>query len=349
MIQNISLQNITKYTECTIQLPGYEEPFVLLSVDRDSYAVGLVTHNSVNFDQKYGGLHSISIGKSCAIAESIYFMTNPNHDYSSVIQGSAEFLPPPPQDTHSVGACESFNIKRKGTIIVQNDVWIGRASTVMAGVTLHNGCVVGTGSVVTKDVPPYAIVGGNPARIIKYRFDEETINGMQKIAWWDWSLSVLEERRNDFLLAPDAFVRKYLPEAEAKLKDVKPFMSANGHKIVLFIPDLNATHPLYEHVLEEYFIKSRPNIELLVYVPKELSGKSLTDKLFDIFKKYENRDSYVTLQTGADIDERSLFLCADYFVTTRDRQTVYRSCLSDMFGTKLLYGTDYPCIPSDLI
>ena len=84
----------------------------------------------------------------------------------------------------------------------------------MAGVTLHNGCVVAAGTVVTKDVPPYAIVGGNPAKVIRYRFDDNIIDGLQKIAWWDWSSEVKEKRREDFLLPVEQFVQKYLPETD---------------------------------------------------------------------------------------------------------------------------------------
>ena len=80
----------------------------------------------------------------------------------------------------------SIQNKKKTSIVIQNDVWIGQAVTIYGGVTIHNGAVVAGNSVVTKDVPPYAIVGGNPARVIKYRFDEETIKKLLKIEWWYW-------------------------------------------------------------------------------------------------------------------------------------------------------------------
>lgn len=75
----------------------------------------------------------------------------------------------------------------KGDIIIENDVWIGAKSTIMGGVKIHNGAVIGANSVVTKDVPPYAIVVGNPGKIIKYRFTEEQIEKLLKISWWNWS------------------------------------------------------------------------------------------------------------------------------------------------------------------
>jgi acetyltransferase-like isoleucine patch superfamily enzyme len=70
--------------------------------------------------------------------------------------------------------------------LVENDVWIGTNVTLARGIRLGNGCVVAANSVVTKDVPPYAIVGGNPAKIIRYRFDEDTIAGLLEIAWWNF-------------------------------------------------------------------------------------------------------------------------------------------------------------------
>lgn len=74
----------------------------------------------------------------------------------------------------------------KGDIIVGNDVWIGYEAVILAGVTIGDGAIIGTRSLVTKDVPPYTIVGGVPARPIRKRFSEETIHDLLEIKWWDW-------------------------------------------------------------------------------------------------------------------------------------------------------------------
>lgn len=73
------------------------------------------------------------------------------------------------------------------TVIIGNDVWIGQRAMVMGGVTIGDGAVVGAGAIVTKDVPPYAIVGGIPAKVIKYRFDEPTIKTLLNSQWWNKS------------------------------------------------------------------------------------------------------------------------------------------------------------------
>lgn len=83
----------------------------------------------------------------------------------------------------------------KGDVIIGNDVWIGFGVTILSGVTIGDGAVVGSCAVVTKDVPPYGIVAGNPAKLIRKRFDEETIERFLKLAWWNWS----DEKINRFV------------------------------------------------------------------------------------------------------------------------------------------------------
>lgn len=78
-------------------------------------------------------------------------------------------------------------------IIIENDVWIATNVKILQGVTVGNGAAIATESVVTKNVPPYAFVGGNPARIIRYRFSEDQIKSLLKIAWWNWDDGKIKE------------------------------------------------------------------------------------------------------------------------------------------------------------
>lgn len=82
--------------------------------------------------------------------------------------------------------------KAKDTIVA-NDVWFGHESTIMPGVTIGSGAIIGTRAVVTKDVPAYSIVAGNPARVVKFRFEEAVIDKLLSIAWWDWPIDLIEQ------------------------------------------------------------------------------------------------------------------------------------------------------------
>lgn len=88
--------------------------------------------------------------------------------------------------------------KQEFTVDIGNDVWIGSGVKIMEGVTIGDGAVVAAGAVVTKDVPPYAIVGGVPARLIKYRFDEETIRRLLELKWWEKDQVWIKDHADDF-------------------------------------------------------------------------------------------------------------------------------------------------------
>lgn len=83
--------------------------------------------------------------------------------------------------------------KSKGDVIIGNDVWIASGATIMSGVTICDGAIIGAHSIVTKDIPPYAIVAGNPAKIIRFRFEQEVIEALLQIKWWDWDISLIED------------------------------------------------------------------------------------------------------------------------------------------------------------
>ena len=87
----------------------------------------------------------------------------------------------------------------KGDIIIGNDVWIGMNATILSGVTIGDGAVIGANSLVTNDVEPYMIVGGNPAKPIRKRFDQQTIDRLLRIKWWDWDIEKIKRNVPDLL------------------------------------------------------------------------------------------------------------------------------------------------------
>ena len=95
---------------------------------------------------------------------------------------------------------------------IGNDVWIGRNVIIKGGVKIGDGAIIGMGAVVTKDVPPYAVVGGVPARIIRYRFDEATVKELLDIKWWNWDIKTINDRKNEFANI-DLFIKKYAKDS----------------------------------------------------------------------------------------------------------------------------------------
>ena len=131
------------------------------------------------------------IGKFCSIACGTKFLFNcANHTLKSL---STYTFPLFYEDWNLEKSNVSDAWDNKGDIIIGNDVWIGYEAVIMAGVHIGNGAVIASWAVVTKDVPPYTIVGGTPAREIRKRFDEQTIARLQELQWWDWSVEKISE------------------------------------------------------------------------------------------------------------------------------------------------------------
>lgn len=103
---------------------------------------------------------------------------------------------------------ENSPLRNNRPVVIGNDVWIGGNVVILPGVHIGDGAVLAAGAVVTKDVEPYAIVGGVPAKVIKYRFDENTIDKFLKIKWWDWDIEEIE-KNIELFYQPEAFIRTY--------------------------------------------------------------------------------------------------------------------------------------------
>jgi len=89
-----------------------------------------------------------------------------------------------------------MNAVSKGDTVIGNDVWFGNSSTIMPGIKIGHGAIIGTNALVTKNIEPYSVVGGNPATLIRKRFDEQTIDFLMQLAWWNWSIEKITENLN---------------------------------------------------------------------------------------------------------------------------------------------------------
>ena len=151
-------------------------------------SVGKYTYGRIDA-QISSNLYKLVIGDFCSIADNVKFILGSDHRYTCL----SSF----PFNTRIVKDMNILDAIGKGNIIIDDDVWIGYGATIMSGVHIGQGAVVAAGAVVTKDVPPYAIVGGVPAKVIKYRFEPEMIEELLKIDYSKLTKEDIEKHIND--------------------------------------------------------------------------------------------------------------------------------------------------------
>jgi acetyltransferase-like isoleucine patch superfamily enzyme len=148
--------------------------------------VGEHTYGRVNIFFDPFSKTQIRIGKFCSIAENVTILNGSNHnvDWVSTYPFRVIFdMKGKHQDGHPA---------TKGDVDIGNDVWIGQGVTIYSGVTIGDGAVLAGNAVVVIDVPPYAIVGGSPAKLIKMRFEEEQVKALLNLKWWNWELDKIK-------------------------------------------------------------------------------------------------------------------------------------------------------------
>jgi lipopolysaccharide transport system ATP-binding protein len=162
-----------------------EENLHLWIADRGTYYDRNV--NIISWSDEY----KIHVGKYCSIGRDCNFFLHANHRPDWITTSSQLWGPVTPEiaSLHM----DMGHPSCKGDITIGSDVWIGAKATIMSGVKIGHGAIVAAGALVTKDVEPYSVVGGNPAKHLKYRFDEKQIDGLLSIGWWDWEESKIKE------------------------------------------------------------------------------------------------------------------------------------------------------------
>lgn len=133
--------------------------------------------------------NKIKIGSFCSIASGVRIQEY-YHEYRRT---TSYFI-----NRHIFKENENQDIFSKGDIIIEDDVWIGANVIVLSGIKIGRGAIIGAGSIVTKDIPSYSIVGGNPAKVIKKRFSQDTINELENSKWWTWSIEEIKNKKSFF-------------------------------------------------------------------------------------------------------------------------------------------------------
>ena len=188
--------------------PEKSKPFYTKDDFKDKkYIIGDYTYGNpeVIFDNENANL---SIGKFCSIADNVTIFLGGNHKTDwlttypfTVLNGSY------PEAKHIKG-----HPATKGNVTIGNDVWIGRNVIILSGVSIGNGAVIAAGSVVTKNVGDYEIWGGNPCKFIKKRFNDETIQSLKEMKWWNWDISKIKENIPELCSANIINLKKKIDE-----------------------------------------------------------------------------------------------------------------------------------------
>lgn len=146
-------------------------------------------------------LTPIKIGMYCSFGPNVKIFLNAEHPINLVSTFPLKTL------VKQKTPWPNLDVTSKGGIEIQNDVWVGANVMIMSGVNISNGAVIGAGSIVTKDVSPYEVVAGNPAKKVKSRFNQKQISSLLKIKWWDWNEEKIIENIDDFYNDVNKFIK----------------------------------------------------------------------------------------------------------------------------------------------
>lgn len=205
-----SLKNKVKITNGSII--SYK---VIQSTSRSSFLNGVICYGNVTvgrFTSISGPstkivaqLNNIKIGSFCSIASGVVIQEY-YHKYNRV---STFYM-----NHYFFDSSFKNDIFSKGDIIIEDDVWIGSNCVILSGVTIGRGSIIGGGSVVTKDVSPYSIVGGNPAKVIKKRFSDEIISELEELQWWEWDIDKIKKNKNFFnkIIDNESNINQYIEQ-----------------------------------------------------------------------------------------------------------------------------------------
>ena len=307
-------QNIREFLD---KIGNSQEP--VFTVGRGSY-IGELTFPI--YEENPATSH-ILMGHFCSAADNVCFLVGANHPYKSVSNFSFDVKYVVEQIFGSIEPAP-FRRPNRYQIIIGNDVWLGQNTTILGGVKIGNGAVVGAGAVVAKDIPPYAIAVGNPARVIKYRFDEETIKKLLAVKWWNWDLKKIAD---NFPLMND--VEKFLethyssPLENFPEDDLSRLLENFGGRVYQFIADLRSARPLWKKVVHDFCHSYFEKNLLVIYL-----GRDATEENFQSLAAEVNRfDGHARKNILLiDTEEKNFSVAAlrkgTHFITSRDMVTL---------------------------
>lgn len=314
--------------------------YEMLQIGQESYIIDAKIDNSDTILQSSDRFaYNLQIGNFCSLATNIYFLIGRNKNVHKVTTATAKFLT-------GVDTINPGSHHEKGDVLIGNDVWVGANVGIMSGVIIHDGAVIAANSHVVRDVPAYAIVGGNPAKVIGYRFEEETRKKLKQIQWWYWPMEKLMQNAHYFNDDIDAFCQKFYEEAtlEADLETLH-VKTSDEADIYLMLCDLDTTHPVTGYVIEEFIeqFAGDGTKTLLINVLRKNESTALLEKVVEDLRK-ENIKCRIELSECTMEEIADILPKVSHVITNRARETIQLISYADAYGNGCDYisGVDIP-------
>ena len=212
-------------------------------------------------------------------------------------------------------------------VIVGHDVWIGKGATIMGGVKIGNGAVIGAKAVVAKDIPPYAVAVGNPARVVKYRFDAETIKKFLTVKWWNWDLKKIADNL-PLMTDVEKFLKAHYSPAleDFPEDDISCQLNCTAGEVYHFIADFQAQEPLWPKVIKDFQKTPLADAILVIWLDTESTEKDLNSLTAAVG---ENKNIF-TFKPDRNFSPAALRK-GTHFITTREMTTL--EALDYLWGT----------------
>ena len=322
---------------------NFEQTVRKIYLDKENTKTGMTLGDGsylVQATLEFGNTNChVLVGKYCSIAHRIKFIAGLNHDSSRVSTYPFQ------EAFHGIegNTVNDYSRANHLQIVIGNDVWIGADVMILGGVKIGNGAVIGAGAVVAKDIPPYAVVVGNPAKVVKYRFDADTIDWLQNLRWWNWPPEKIRQNWQD-MKNISGFRNKYhadYPQRPGKscqeLMDLIKQSKKLGYKFYYLVPDVMSSEKIWQNVLNK-FINMPDNNLLFIDMPADIS-EDIQAQFIQIVNTYQ-KEQLIVNQPFTGYEASCILPFMDYVFTTKEAKCSAVADMAAVSNFKILYGMD---------
>ena len=287
----------------------------------------------------------ILVGRYSSLGHWIDFYIGMNHDYHRLTTYPLRTIFAQP-DAPPEAMTDTSN---RHQIVIGSDVWIGGDATIMGGVHIGSGAVIGTGTMVTKDVPPYAVVVGNPMRVIKYRFDEETVARLLRIKWWHWPQEEIEKYIPLFNEDIEGFLERFDPgvqEETDEAADAIRALRADGYMVSYFIPDFSVAREqsVWPYVIEGFLASytAADRAVLVLAVPDHAEAAAYAQEITARVARQGADAPLILSHTCAAGEDFSIaaLSASNAYITTKETTCSHAVDYAADAGVAIRYGLD---------